>query len=103
MSIEGNFADYLREGKRAHPIIVTDDILLPVPTKKQFVDYYAAQTDETLSPRERGDASWKALLGKNYTKVMKHFDDRPFDEWEDFQTFVGDVWFGRGANEVEGK
>lgn len=103
MSIEGNFADYLQEGKRAHPIRVTDDIVVPVPTRKQFVEYYEAQTNPDLTGKERGDASWKALLGRQYTKVMKHFDDRPFDEWEDFREFVDEVWFGRGANEVEGK
>lgn len=101
MSIEGNFADYLAEGKRAHPIRVTDDLVIPVPTRKQLIAYWEAQAN--LTGRERGEESWKALLGKYHSKVMKHFDDLPFDHWEDFGRFVEDVWFGRGANEVEGK
>lgn len=100
----GNFADYLSEAKSATPILLKElDLELPVPTRKQLRDYYAAQTNEALSPAERGDASWKALLGKHHTKVIKYFDDRPFTDWDDFSTFVGIEWFGRGADEVEGK
>lgn len=74
-----------------------------MPTKTQLTEYYDVQANEQLSPRERGDLSWVALLGDNYQDVMAYFDARPFYEFQRFQDFVNLTWFGAGADDVEGK
>ena len=102
----GNFADYLREAGVPDDITLTiggKKVLLPVPTKKQLREYYAVLDDETLTVTERSDRSWAAVLGDEYERVMDHFEAQPFAEWTRFSTFVNTVWFGRGADEVEGK
>jgi hypothetical protein len=102
-TFEGKFADYLAEGDATYPIELPElGITLPVPTRKQITAYYEIQESDRPA-KERGEESWKILLGKHHTKVMKYFDDRPVNEWNAFSRFVSIEWFGRGADEVEGK
>lgn len=109
---EGRFADYLNESTTPSSIEVELDgqtVVLKVPTRTQLREYYAVLSDEAKY-REGGDvaaferAQWAALVGKKQAKqLLDYFDDQPFHVYKAFRQFVDDTWFGKGANEVEGK
>lgn len=106
-SFKGKFADYLAEAGTPDPIELKIDgkkVLLQVPTKSQLIEFYEARdsTAEGVTPRERADAMWRALLQDDYDKVMAYFDDAEYSSWQAFTKFVDITWFGKGASDVEG-
>lgn len=112
---QGKFADYMSEASRATPIQLdmgTEIIVLPIPTRKQLMEYWAVRADDDLSQTaEPGEAyseyavkTWRALIGDHLAdKVLSYFEDRSFVEFAAFKQFCEETWFGRGADDVEGK
>lgn len=106
---EGRFADYMDESDTVHDIELDvggkSPLVLPVPTRAQIRAYEAVLAAGSQGdPVAFGDAQWDAMLGKSLaSKVQKYFDTRPFYEFQAFREFLMETWFGRGANDVEGK
>lgn len=93
-SVGGRFAALLEEVGELEPYQLTDDIAIPMPTKKQLEKLYEAETKEQ---RER------ALLGKQYEAINALFDGQPYQVWSKFTDELNEHVFGKGVDEVPGK
>lgn len=92
--VGGRFLELQQEVKVPAPIVLTDDLVITTPTKRQLEAFSTAETvDERLA----------ALLGKDFAKVVALFDDQPYQLWVKFQKDVQEHFFGAGASDVPGK
>lgn len=90
----GRLADLQRETKLPEPYKLTDDILIPVPTRKTMRDARAAQSVEDYN---------KTVFGDQWDAINAVFDEQPDALWDAFIRDVGRHFFGAGADDVEGK
>ncbi|AXQ64395.1 tail assembly chaperone [Gordonia phage Neville] len=91
----GIFYDLKAEAQIPDDIIVTPTIALTFPTKKQMDEYRDAET---------ADDAHSALFGPDtYAKLKELFADERPQVWAGFVKYVNEHWFGKGADEVEGK
>ena len=72
---EGVFAELQAEVKVPDPLVITPEITLYAPTKKQL----RASRDAVDE-----DASEKALLGDQYEALHDLFNDQPGELWAEF-------------------
>lgn len=75
-------------------ILVTEDLEIPVPTRDQMVDYSSAETP---------DDRLRAIYGDHYDEIIDLFNGEPIHIWKAFHEHVLEQFFGKGADEVEGK
>ena len=93
VEIIGRYADLVAEAN-TEPYVLTEDVVIPVPTRKQMRELNAARSED--------DAD-KALFGASYKDVIALFDDQPFQAWNKFVVDFKNHMFGKGADDVEGK
>jgi hypothetical protein len=89
----GRFAELLIEAA-IEPYVLTEDITLDPPTRKQMQQMVKATTEEEAD---------KALFGDKYDAVVGLFEERSFALWNAFVKDFRVHMFGRGADDVEGK
>lgn len=90
----GRLAELQREVKIPEPYVLTSKITIKNPTRGQMKAIRAAKND---------DESDKAFFGDQYDAVNALFDDRPEQEWKAFAKDIYEHFFGKGADDVEGK
>lgn len=91
----GLFYDLIQEVDVPEDIQVTPTLILTFPTKRQLDEYREA---------ESADDAHRALFGDRNFEVLKDlFDDKPPQVWLGFVKHVNEHWFGKGADDVEGK
>lgn len=90
---EGRYADLCDEA-RIEPYVLTADVVIPAPTRKQMRALAAAKNEEEAD---------RALFGDAYDAVQELFDNESFKAWNSFVVEFREHMFGRGADDVEGK
>ncbi len=90
----GVFADLLDEVGKDDPFVLTNDIQIPMPTRKQIKQFFDADAD--------ADERTRVLIGEQYDKIVELFDDKPFPVWNRFIEMLTEHVFGKGADKVEG-
>lgn len=72
--------------ERPAPYVLTSDIIIPMPTRKQIMSLEEGQSEED---------QMVIVLGEKHDMVLSVFDDRPIDEWHMFQRELYEHFFGR--------
>lgn len=91
---KGLLAELKKEVDVPESILVAEGLVIPVPTREQMKAYSEARD---------GEARLEAIYGDKYAEVCELFNDEPIHIWQAFHKRVMDEFFGRGADEVEGK
>jgi hypothetical protein len=81
------------EAKRKGPYVLTKDIVIPPITRGQAKQMRKAPDEE---------AQLRILLGEHYDAVDKLYDDRPLDEWLQFQKDLPEHFYGKGVMGLPG-
>lgn len=72
---------------------LTEDITVPVMTRRIAREFDAAETSED---------KLKVLLGDQYDAIIELYDDRPIAEWRAFQEDLYEHLFGKGSSQLPG-
>lgn len=90
----GRFYDLQQEVTIPTPYLLTEDIVIPPLTRRQFIDVEKATTEE---------AAERAILGDHYEAVVELYLDRPMVEWQAFTRDLNRHMFGLSAEQAPGK
>ena len=79
--------------KRKGPYVLTEDISIAPPTFKTIKKLRTAKDDEQRLA---------IILGDDKDAIEALFDDRPFDEWLEFQKDLFEHLYGKGVLALPG-
>ena len=89
----GRFYELQKETAVPEPYVLTSDVKIKAPTRRQMIALRKATTDEEIE---------RAILGEHAEKIFEMYADRPDAEYEAFAKELREHLFGKGVDDVAG-